>query len=180
MKRTNQVRSPVRATPRRKASQVFNRALSFARGKHDYMEELVLAYDAGLDRLTARRKRLVVALVAGLVGTAAVWLLGITFPQTVSLIYSYGTNSNLPSGNSTLLTVVLMSIPFVPPFVLVFALANLLFPASPPPQVPSGVMSSFQYGEQSNKQYLILVVAGMFGGLNCILLWLGVETALGH
>src|ERR1043165_6997862 len=98
MKSHNRVRSPVRATPRRKASQILNRALSLARGKHDYMEEFALAYDAGLDRLAARRKWLVVALVSGILGTAVVWLLGVSVPQTVSLIYSYGTNSNLPAG----------------------------------------------------------------------------------
>jgi hypothetical protein len=144
------------------------------------MEKFVLAYDEGLDKLTARRTRLLTALVGGLIGTAIIWIMGVRFPETVSLIYSNGVNSNLPSGGSTFLTVILMSIPFTPPFVIVFALANLLFPPSPQPQVPTGLMSSYKYTESSKKQSLIIVVAGMFGALNCVLLWVAVETVMGH
>jgi len=162
-------------------ARIRNRAASLARAKNNLnVEEFALAYDAGLDKLAARRKNLLAAVVCSVIATAVLWVLAVTFPQAVSAIYSNGVNSNLPAGAGTLTTVALMSIPFTPPFVLVFALANLLFPPSLLPQVPSGLMSSFQYGEQSKKHYLIIIVAGMFGGLNCILLWLGVETVLGN
>ncbi len=172
--------SATRLKPEGISARIRNRAVSIARGKYNLsVEDFALAYDAGLDKLAARRKTLLIAVLCSVVATLLIWVLAVTVPETVSWIYSYGVNSNLPVGAGTLTTVALMSIPFTPPFVLVFALANLLFPPSIGPQAPSGLMSSFQYGEQSKKHYLIFVVAGMFGGLNCILLWLGVETAMG-
>src|SRR6266849_7989674 len=54
-----------------------------------------------------------------------------------------------------LLNVLLMSIPFAPPFISFFALGNLLLHSPPEPEIASGVMSSFEYRQRSSKRWLI-------------------------
>jgi hypothetical protein len=96
----------------------------------------------------------------------------------VSAIYANGVDTNLPRYGA-LLSALLMSIPFAPPFISIFALGNLLFP-SPQTELTSGVMSTFEYTQKSGKRRLIVIVAGMFGALNCILLLFAVSDATGH
>jgi hypothetical protein len=168
------------AAPQSKISRTWRNAVSLARGKRDYVADLAADSQSGLARLTQRRKWLIAAAVLGLIGTAVGWLVALRFPYFISNIYSYGVNSNLPSRYSTLLTVLLMSIPFAPPFIVVFALSHLLFPLPTEPLIEPGVMSSFEYGQQSSKQALVLIVAGMAGALNCLLLIIAVTNATGH
>lgn len=114
--------------PQSKFPRTVKTAVSLFRGKRDYAEDLAAGFDSGLVRVAQRRKWLLVAFVLGLVAIAIVWIVALRFPYGVSVIYSNGVNSNLPSRYSTLLSVLLMSIPFAPPFISTFALGNLLFP----------------------------------------------------
>ena len=163
-------------------SRAFSRALRRARslvtGNHDYVLDLAADSDSGLVKLTQRRKWLLAAFVVGLVATVIMWIAALRFPYAVSAIYSNGVDTNLPR-YGTLMSVLLMSIPFAPPFVSVFALSNLLFP-SPQTELTSGMMSTFQYTQKSNRRYIIFIAAGMFGALNCILLLFAVSDATGN
>jgi hypothetical protein len=165
-----------------KTSRVIKRALGFARRERqrNYVLEFAANSEVGLLKLSQRRRWLLVAFVLGLLATALVWFAGLRFPYTASVIYSNGLNSNLPSRYSTLISVLLMSIPFAPPFVAAFALGHLIFLAPLEPEVAIGVMSTFDYRQKSNRRWLIVIVAGMFGALNCILLLIAVSSATGH
>ncbi|HMH42802.1 MAG TPA: hypothetical protein VK557_04925, partial [Pyrinomonadaceae bacterium] len=137
--------------PQSSTARVLQLARSLLIGKDDYVQDLAADSDSGLVKLSQRRKWLLAAFVCGLTATAIMWIAALHFPFAVSAIYSYGVNSNLPR-YGTLLSVILMSIPFAPPFISVFALSNLMFP-SPQTELTSGVMSTFEYGQKSNKQW---------------------------
>ena len=164
--------------PRSKTARVLQRARSLVTGNHDYVLDLAANSDSGLVKLTQRRKWLLAAFVFGLMATAIMWIAALHFPYTVSAIYSNGVDTNLPR-YGTLLSVLLMSIPFAPPFISVFALSNLLFP-SPQTELTSGVMSTFEYTQKSSKRWLVVIAAGMSGALNCILLLVAVSDATGN
>lgn len=153
---------------------------SLVTGKRNYVADLASSSESGLARLAQRRKWLVVAFVVGLIGTALGWIVALRFPFVVSSIYSYGVNTDLPSRYSTLLTVLLMSIPFAPPFTSVFAFSHLVSPPTPESGMASGVMASFEYRQRSHRQALTFIVAGMAGALNCLLLIIALTSATGH
>jgi hypothetical protein len=166
--------------PQSKISRALGRALSLAKSKRNYVEDLAANSESGLLKLTQRRTWLLPVFVSGLIATVLVWIAALRFPYAASGILSNGFNSNLPSRYSTLLTVLVMSIPFTPPFISLFALGHLLFPAPPEPEIVSGVMSSFEYRQRSTKRWLIVIAAGMFGALNCILLVIAISSATGN
>lgn len=147
-------------------------------GKRDYAEELALYSDSRLEKLIERRRRLVAALVLGLFATLVVWVVALSFPYAISTLYSFGLNSDVPRLDS-LLKILLLSIPFAPPFVSVFALSNLLFPSAPDTNIAVGLMSSFDYREKSNRRTLIIVVAAIAGGLNCLVMLVALLSATG-
>jgi len=165
---------------RSRFSRALKTVLSLAKGKRDYAQNLAVSADSGLVKLTQRRIWLLVAFLFGLIATVSIWIVALRFPFAVSALYSNGVNSNLPSRYSTLLTVLLMSIPFAPPFISLFALGNLLFPSPPEPEIASGVMSTFEYRQNSNKRWFIVIGAGMFGALNCIFLVTAISDATGN
>jgi hypothetical protein len=157
------------------------RVLSLAKSKRNYLADLGANSESGLLKLSEHRTWLRLAFVIGLIATALVWIVALEFPSAVSNIYANGINSNLlPQRYSTLLSVLLMSIPFAPPFVSSFALGYLIFPSSPQPNVAAGVMSTFEYRQKSNRRWVIVVAAGMFGALNCLFLLVAVSSATGY
>ena len=163
-----------------KVSRAFESIRSLARGRRDYAQDLAVKYDSGLSTLAERRKWLLPAVIFGLIGTAIVWIIALVFPHAMATIYSYGFNSDLPSRYSRLLTVLLMSIPFAPPFLSAYALGNLFFPTSTKPEIAVGVMSTFEYRQESNKKWLIFIAAGLAGALNCLLLLIALTAATGN
>ena len=165
---------------RSKISRALRGALSLAMSKRNYVEDLAADSESGLLKLTQRRTWLLSAFIFGLTATVFVWIAALRYPYAASGVLSNGFNSNLPSRYSTLLTVLVMSIPFAPPFISLFALGNLLFPSPPEPEIASGVMSTFEYRQESNKRWLIFIAAGMFGALNCILLVIAISGATGN
>jgi hypothetical protein len=165
---------------RSKISRAVRRALSLARSKRNYVEDLAASSESGLLKLTQRRTWLLPAFIFGLVTTAFVWVAALRFPYAASGILLNGFNSNLPSRYSILLTVLVMSIPFAPPYLSAFALGNLLFPSSLAPEIALGVMSTFEYRQKSNRRWLIVIAAGMLGALNCILLVIAISSATGN
>jgi hypothetical protein len=120
------------------------------------------------------------AFIFGLIATVFVWIAALRFPYAASDILSNGFGSNLPTRFSILLTVLVMSIPFAPPFISLFALGHLLCPLPPESEIARGVMSTFEYSQKSGKRWLIFIAAGMFGGLNCILLLIAISSATGR
>jgi hypothetical protein len=159
--------------------RALERIRSLATGNRDYVEELAVGSDTALGRLSQRRIWLMVAFLAGFIAIGIVWILALRFPYTVSSIYSIGVNSDLPRFG-TLLTILLMSIPFAPPFVAVFALSHLMFPSPAPTEIASGLMSTFEYRHKANRRTLIVIVAGMAGALNCIALLIAVTEVTGR
>jgi hypothetical protein len=143
--------------PRSKIPCALRRALSLAMSKRNYVEDLAANSESGLLKLTQRRTLLLPAFVFGLTATVFVWIAALRFRYAASGVLSNGFNSNLPSRHSTLLIVLVMSIPFAPPFVSLFALGNLLFPSPPELEIASEVMSTFEYRQKSNKRWLILL-----------------------
>jgi hypothetical protein len=145
----------------------------------DYLEELGAKSGTRLDDLAHRRRLLIPAFLFGLGATGIVWLLALSFPRAASNVFSVGLDSNVPR-YGTLLSVLVMSLPFAPPFILAFALGNILLPANEEPENPSGVMAGFNYAQKSNQRRYIVVVAGMCGALNCLLLLIALSAVTGH
>lgn len=143
--------------------------------KRNYVEDLAVRSDAGLVKLTQNRPRLIVAVVVGLVATALVWIAALGFPYAVASVMWTGVNLQ-----SRLLTILVMSVPFTPPFVAVFAFSNLLFPSAPEPDIALGVMSTFEYRQTSDRRWFIIIVSAMFGALNCLLLGIALSSATGN
>lgn len=88
-------------------------------------------------------------------------------------------NSNLPRYGA-LLTVLTMAIPFAPPFLAAFVLGNLLWPESEVRELPSEVMSGYNYSQNANRRWFILVGAGVCGAVNCGLLFVALLIATGN
>jgi predicted Abi (CAAX) family protease len=143
--------------------------------KRNYVEDLAIKSDDGLITLSQNRKWLFVAVAVGLVLTALVWAVSLSFPYAASSVLWTGVNLE-----SRLLTILVMLIPFTPPFVTVFALSNLMFPSAPEPDVALGVMSTFEYRQTSDRRWFVIVVSAMFGVLNCLLLGIALASATGN
>ena len=143
--------------------------------KRNYVEELAVKSDSGLSTLSERRKWLVPALVCGLIATAFVWLVALLFPN-----FAFSLLENNVITNSKLASILLMLIPFAPPFVSSFALGTLVFPDAPGPNTATGIMSSFEYRRQNDKKWLLIVCSAMLGGFNCLLMFWAVAEASGH
>jgi hypothetical protein len=107
--------------PQSKIYRTLRRVLSLVMSKRNYVEDLAANSESGLLKLTQRRAWLLRAFVFGSIATVFVWIAALRFPYAASGILWNGFNSNLPSRYSTLLTVLVMSIPFAPPFVSAFA-----------------------------------------------------------
>ncbi|HEX6189610.1 MAG TPA: hypothetical protein VFZ40_16140 [Pyrinomonadaceae bacterium] len=143
--------------------------------RRNYVEDLAVKSDVGLCAITKNRRRLLAAVLSGLVTTSFVWLAAMSFPYEASSILWNGFN-----WGNRLLTILVMSIPFTPPFITVFAFSNLLFPSAPEPDVALGVMSTFSYRQTSDRRWFIIIVSAMFGALNCFLLVIALSNATGN
>jgi len=142
--------------------------------RRNYVEDLASQSDVGLDILTKNRRRLFAAIILGLITTALIWLASMSFPYLASSLLWNSFNLE-----SRLVTILVMSIPFTPPFITVFVLSNLLFPSAPQPNVALGMMSTFSH-RQTSDRWFIIIVSAMFGALNCILLVIALANATGN
>ena len=143
--------------------------------QRNYVEDLAVNSDVGLDKITKNRRRLFAAIVIGLIATALVWLVAMSFPFAASDVLWSGFNLQ-----NRLLTILIMSIPFTPAFTTAFALSNLLFPSAPEPNIALGMMSTFSYRQTSDRRWLTIIVSAMFGALNCFLLAFALSNATGN
>jgi hypothetical protein len=141
----------------------------------NYVEDLAIKSDTGLDKLTKKRTRLFAAIVLGLITTALVWLASMSFAYAASSILWNGFNLS-----SRLVTILVMSIPFTPPFITVFAFSTLLFPSADQPENALGVMSTFTYRQTADRRWFIIIVSAMVGALNCLLLVIALSNATGN
>ena len=145
----------------------------------DYLQELGAKSETTLDDLAQRQRLLLPAALIGLVATAVVWIFALAFPNLISRVYQFITDSSVPR-YGTLLSVLAMAIPFMPPFVSAFALLSMRNVAKEQPESASDVMASFQYAETSNRRWFIVVVAGICGALNCLLLLIALLVRTGN
>jgi hypothetical protein len=145
----------------------------------DYLEEWGAQSEIRLDELAHRRRLLLPAFLLGLVATGLVWLLALSFPQAASNLLSAGFNAGVPRYGD-LLSVLVMALLFAPPFTSAFALGNMLLAKNTEPENPSSVMAGFNYTQKSNQRRYIVLVAGMCGALNCLLLLIALASATGH
>ena len=147
----------------------------------DYLYELGSQSETRLSKL-AERRRLLPTFVCALGATGLVWILALSFPRTSSRLFSLIADTNLPRyGN--LLAVLAMLVPFGPPFIAAFALGRMLWPANDVinnTSSSSGVMAGFAYTQQTNRRWLIVVVAGIVGSVNCFLLLVALLIATGN
>ena len=144
-----------------------------------YLQQLAGKSDEKLGQLSQQRRHLRSAFVVSLTATALIWLLALSFPHPVAKLFSTVIDANLPR-YGTLLTVVTMVIPFAPPFIAAFVLGNLLWPESEVRELPSGVMSGFNYSQNANRRWFILVGAGVCGAVNCGLLFVALLIVTGN
>lgn len=143
--------------------------------KRTFVEELATKSDVGLVELTKNRRRLLAAVVLGLIATALVWLASLSFPYAASILLWNGFNLE-----SRLVTILVMSIPFTPPFITVFAFSTLLFPSTNQPESAVSVMSTFTYRQTANRRWSIFIASAMVGLLNCLLLAIALARATGN
>ena len=144
-----------------------------------YLQQLAGKSDEKLGQLTQQRRHLRSAFVVALIATALVWLFALSFPHPVARLFSTVIDSNLPR-YGTLMTILTMAIPFAPPFLAAFVLGNLLWPESEVRELSSEVMSGFNYSQNANRRWFILVGAGVCGAVNCGLLFVALLIVTGN
>ena len=148
-------------------------------GGDDYLQELAAQSETSLSELAERRRFLLLTFIGALLATVLVWSVALSFPRTLSHLFSIVANSNLPRfGN--LLSVLAMVIPFGPPFVAAFTLGRMIWPANEAFESSSEVMAGFNYFQKTNQRWLIVVVAGITGAVNCFLLFVALLIATGN
>jgi hypothetical protein len=143
--------------------------------ERNYVEDLAIKSETGLGQLTRTRKRLLAGIAAGLFTTALVWITAMSFPYAASKFLWSGF-----SWQSRLVTILVMSIPFTPPFITVFSISHLMFPSADQPETAVGVMSTFAYRQTSNRRWFIIIVSAIVGLLNCVLLAIALARVTGN
>jgi len=148
-------------------------------GGDDYLFELGAQSETRLGELAERRRLLVPTFVCALITTGLVWTIALIFPYTSSRLFLIVADSNLPRyGN--LLSILAMAIPFGPPFLAMFALGRMLWPANEGFESSSEVMAGFNYSQKTNQRWVIVVMAGIVGGVNCFLLLVALLIVTGN
>jgi len=118
---------------------------------------------------------LVPVLICGLIATASVWIVALLFPA-----FAFSLLESKVISNSKLALVLLLLIPFAPPFVSSFALGTLVFPAVPGPNTATEIMSTFEDRQQYDKKWLLITSSAMLGGFNCLLMFWVVAVGAGN
>ncbi|HKR22230.1 MAG TPA: hypothetical protein VJS17_06535 [Pyrinomonadaceae bacterium] len=118
------------------------------------------------------RVRLWVA-AGGLVATAVVWIVHLSVPDIAEQIFE---------ADSKFAMLFLFGVTVAPPFAVAFSLGSLLMrrrtePVADESGPPSGPMSGYFYREQANREWKLLIVAGLFGGLNFLLIVITTASA---
>jgi hypothetical protein len=157
-----------------------SRAMRYLRmSGDDYLFELGAQSETRLSELAEQRRRLRATFICALLTTGLVWIVALSFPYISSRLFKIVVDSNLPR-HGNLLTVLAMAIPFGPPFVATFALGRMLWPANEAFESSSEVMAGFNYTQRANQRWVIVVVAGIVGGLNCFLLLVALLIVTGN
>lgn len=115
-------------------------------------------FDA-LEANTQTRVRLLVA-AGGMITTVVMWLVHLTYPQIFQTLIQEDSVAKL-----------LVGFVLAPPFVVAFSIGSFISPqVHKPVQDESGPMSGYFYRERADKKYRLLICAGLFAGLNLILM----------
>lgn len=145
----------------------------------EYLFELGAKSGVTLDELSERRSWLLPAALIGLLANICVWTFALVFPNFTSHVYGFITDTNLPR-YGTFLSTLALAIPFAPPFVSAFAFLSLRAASHQPTDTSSDVMASFQYVQRADRRWFTLVVAGICGALNCLLLLIALLIRTGN
>ena len=114
------------------------------------------------------RVRLLVA-AGGLVATAVLWIVHLTVPSIAEQIFE---------ADSKFAMLFLLAVTIAPPFAVAYSLGSLMTRrATEPAADESGPMSGYFYREKANREWKLLIVAGIFGGLNFMLIVITTASA---
>ena len=109
-----------------------------------------------------QRKTRIFAAIAGILVTIGMWLVHLTYPYIFQ---------EVSDSQSNLAFWCLFAAVVAPPFVVGYSIGSLVCPeANDPASEESGPMSGYFYRERANRKWRILIVAGMVGGLNFLLM----------
>ena len=112
-----------------------------------------------LEANTHTRIRLLVA-AGAMLTTIAMWLVHLTYPEIFQTLIQEDRVSKL-----------LVGFVLAPPFVAAFSIGSFISPeVHKPVEDESGPMSGYFYRERADKKYRVLICAGLFAGLNLVLM----------
>jgi hypothetical protein len=136
----------------------------------DSLTEPTINRSTGLLERLEQRELLRPTAIIGLVGTALIWFLLIEFHSVRDFLFQLPLEGGgkLGYGFTFLRGGLVMAFPFFG----ALALGHLLMPGIGEDTVPdSEFMSSYHQKDKSEKRWRIVIVAGMFGALNLILMF---------
>jgi len=114
------------------------------------------------------RVRLLVA-AGGLVATVVLWVVHLSYPNIVEQIFE---------ADSKFAMLILFTVAVAPPFAVAFSLGSLMTRrATESVADESGPMSGYFYREKANREWKLLIVAGIFGAVNFLLIVITTASA---
>lgn len=115
-----------------------------------------------LEANTRTRINVLVAAV-GVVATVVLWILHLRFPYVVP---------DVMGRDSKVLMLLLFAAVIAPPFCVVYSLGSIMGRrgGGAPAHEEAGPMSGYFYRERANKEWKLVIVAGIVGGLNFLLM----------
>jgi len=126
------------------------------------MSGMSSAFEA-LEANTQTRIYVLVAAV-GAVATVVLWILHLRYPYVVPEVMGR---------DSKVLMLVLFVAVTAPPFAIVYSLGSIIGRrAGAPAHEASGPMSGYFYRERANKEWKLVMIAGIVGGLNFLLIFI--------
>lgn len=114
------------------------------------------------------RRRLLIA-AGGVVGTVVVWIVHLSVPAIAEQIFE---------ADSKVAVLFLFAVTIAPPFAVAYSLGSLMTRrATEPVADDSGPMSGYFYREKANREWKLLIVAGIFGAINFMLIVITTASA---
>jgi hypothetical protein len=104
--------------------------------------------------------------------TFFIWVMLIFFPSTLSSMFAFlldGSDDNKRPA-SFFAGILLSFLPFILPFLAVYAIARMKHPdIEEETKIAKGMMAGYAYRSRSDKRWRVWILAGMAGALNLIL-----------
>lgn len=119
-----------------------------------------------LEANTRTRVYVLVAAV-GVVATIVVWMLHWRYPYVLLKVMGH---------DSKILLLLMFAAIVAPPFCVVYSLGSIISRREGvPAHEEAGPMSGYFYRERANKEWQLLMIAGLVGGLNLLLMIISSE-----